>query len=318
MAIECNVIDAGARYGLHPSWADLASVATFHLFEMESDEAERLTRKYAGRPNIHVHPLALYSQDTVLNMSIRQHRGLTSLFDADDALLRRNDYFLQEFEVLEAREVAARSIDSLFSGQPVHFLKLDVEGAELEIMKGAQKALQSTVLGVRSEVLFSPLYIGAPLFGALNEFMLAQGFELLNLDYTGGGNATGQFTMPGRYGKLVSSDAVWIISNDRIFSNTGERLLHDVVRIALFLMNNSATDLAIDILDRAVSEYRVDLACVKDDVIFKALHKKVLILFKSLLSLPQLTQDQITSTYQRIFGQAFPIMNQFYETGMFD
>ena len=64
--------------------------------------------------------------------------------------------------------------------------------------------------------------------------MLENGFDLLNLDYDGAGNKTGRFTLPGRYGKLLSSDAVWIVANDRLFAARGERLRGDVVRLALF------------------------------------------------------------------------------------
>ena len=42
--LNCVVVDAGARYGLHPSWAELRGIAEFHLFEMDADEADRLAR----------------------------------------------------------------------------------------------------------------------------------------------------------------------------------------------------------------------------------------------------------------------------------
>jgi hypothetical protein len=173
------------------------------------------------------------------------------------------------------------------------------------------------VLGVRSEVLFAPVYVDAPLFGDLNRFMMDQGFELLNLDYTGNGNKAGRFTMPGRYGKLISSDAVWIIGNERLFSRKGAALVSDVVRFALFLMNNAATDLAVDMLIEAVTKHAVSLRGLDGDPLFRVLHKKLLMLFKQLLSLPQLKESDITQAYQTIFGTGFPLMNRFYEHDLF-
>lgn len=317
MAVNCVVIDAGARYGLHPSWADLRGLVDFHLFEMDADEAARLQRKYQRDPRITVYPVALYSSDTTLRFRVSTHQALNSVFESNDELLRQNDYMLRDFAATEERTAEARSIDSLFAGRAVHFLKLDTEGAEYEILKGATGVLSTTVLGVRSEVLFAPVYKDAPLFGDLHRVMLDQGLELLNFDYTGAGNKAGRFTLPGRYGKLLSSDAVWVAGNDRLFAAKGERLVHDVIRFALFLINNGATDLAVDTLLRAVAREGVSFAAVADDPLFRALHKKALLLFKALLSLPMLEERDITGAYRTIFGQDFPLMNRFYESELF-
>lgn len=315
--LNCVVVDAGARYGLHPSWADLRGIAEFHLFEMDAVEASRLSQKYEKDPLITIYPVALYSSDTTLTFQVSEHQALNSVFQANDGLLRSNDYMLREFAVTEERKTEARSLDSLFSGRDIHFLKLDVEGAEYELLKGAHTKLSTSVLGVRSEVLFAPVYEGAPLFGDLHKIMLDEGFELLNFDYTGAGNKAGRFTLPGRYGKLLSSDAVWVVGNERLFANSGERLTHDIVRIALFEMSNGATDLAIDTLLRAVTKESVSFDSCRNDPVFVALHRKCLFLFKSLLSMPMLQESDITSTYKTIFGRDFPLMNQFYQSDLF-
>jgi FkbM family methyltransferase len=317
MALNCAVIDAGARYGLHPSWTDLRGLVDFHLFEMDADEAARLQRKYQKDERITVHPLALYSSNTTLTYRVSEHHALNSVFQSNDDLLRQNEYMLNAFAAAEERKVEARTIDSLFAGRDIHFLKLDIEGAEYEVLKGATGVVSTTVLGLRSEVLFAPVYKDAPLFGDLHRLMLEQGMELLNFDYTGAGNKAGRFTLPGRFGKLLSSDAVWVVGNDRLFAARGERLQADIVRFALFLMNNGATDLAVDTLLRAVTREGVSFALLSEDPLFRALHRKMLLLFKSLLTLPMLQEADITNTYQTIFGLEFPLMNRFYESDLF-
>ena len=317
MGINCVVVDAGARYGLHPSWAELRGLVDFHLFEMDADEALRLQRKYENDPRITVYPVALYSSDTTLHYRVSEHHALNSVFETNDDLLRENEYLVRDFTAIEERAVAARTIDSQFSGREVHFLKLDIEGAEYEALKGAVGVLGTTVLGVRSEVLFAPIYKWAPLFGDLNRFLLDQGLELLNLDYTGAGNKNGRFTLPGRYGKLLSSDAVWVIGNDRLFAAKGDRLVPDVICFALFLMMNNATDLAVDTMLRAVTREGISFTALRQDPLFRVLHKKMLLLFKALLSVPMLQEADITSTYRTIFELDFPLMNRFYESDLF-
>jgi FkbM family methyltransferase len=315
--LDCVVVDAGARYGLHPSWVDLRGLAEFHLFEMDEEEAARLKRKYQSDGRITIYPVALYSSDTTLTFRVSEHQALNSVFHSNEKLLQNNEYMLRDFAVTAERSTQARALDSLFAGRDIHFLKLDVEGAEFELLKGAREKLQTSVLGVRSEVLFAPVYEGAPLFGDLHRLMLDNGFELLNFDYTGAGNKAARFTLPGRYGKLLSSDAVWVVSNERLFSAKGDRLVQDVLRLALFMLLNNATDLAIDLLLRAVTRESLSFDAYRDDPLFLALHRKSLLLFKSLLSLPMLQETDVTGAYKTIFARDFPLMNQFYQSDLF-
>jgi FkbM family methyltransferase len=300
--LDCVVVDAGARYGLHPSWADLRGVAEFHLFEMDQEEAARLKRKYESDAGITIYPIALYSSDSTLTFRVSEHQALNSVFHSNEELLKSNDYMLREFAVTAEREI--------------HFLKLDVEGAEYELLKGAKKQLQTSVLGIRSEVLFAPVYQDAPLFGDLHRLMLDHGFELLNFDYTGAGNKAARFTLPGRYGKLLSSDAVWVVGDGRLFAAKGDRLVRDILRLAIFLLMNNATDLAIDLLVRAVKREGLSFDAYRDDPLFIALHRKALFLFKALLSLPMLQEGDVTDAYKTIFARDFPLMNQFYQSDL--
>jgi FkbM family methyltransferase len=318
MSINCVVIDAGARYGLHPSWAEMRGLVEFHMFEMDNEEATRLQRKYQNDKLITIYPVALYSSDTTLNFRVSEHQALNSVFASNQALLEKNDYMLREFAVKQDRMVQARSIDSLFAGKDIHFMKLDVEGAEYDLLKGAREKLASSVLGVRSEVLFAPIYEGAAQFGDLHNLLLAEGLELLNLDYTGAGNKAGRFTLPGRFGKLLSSDAVWVVGNDKLFAERGERLAQDVIRLALFLMLNGATDLAVDTLTRAVTKEGVSFQPYREDPLFKALHRKAALLFKSLLGLPMFNEADIAATYKTIFDRNFPRLHEFYQSDVLD
>jgi FkbM family methyltransferase len=315
--IDCVVVDGGARYGLHPTWADLRTIAQFHLFEMDAQEAERLQSKYKHEPMIAVYPLGLYREDTELTFTVNEHRALNSLFSVNDEMLKQNDYMLKAFTPVETKRVNVRSIDSFFQGKPIHFLKLDVEGAEYDVLCGAFGALRSSVLAVRAEVVFTPVYKYAAAFGDVHKLLVDNGYELLNFDYCGAGNKGGRFSLPGRYGKLISTDAVWTVNNERLFSTSGNTLRDDVVRMACFLLNNGATDLAVELLQQAISARTVSFSELQNDPLFKYMHRKILLLFKSLLERPMWLESDVTSVYQQIFNSEFPTLNRFYESEMF-
>src|SRR5262245_49356004 len=101
--VDCVVVDAGARYGLHPTWQYLENVAEFHLFEMDEVEAARLAKKYANHNNIKVYATALYEADATLTFNVSRHNALNSVFEANVGLLESNAYMVEEFTQTEER-----------------------------------------------------------------------------------------------------------------------------------------------------------------------------------------------------------------------
>ena len=118
--------------------------------------------------------------------------------------------------------------------------------------------------------------------------------------------------MPGRSGKLLSTDAVWIKKQSLITEKQNESGIKNKILLAIFLLNNNATDLAIELLVEIAQE-RSNFLKYRKDPIFQLLRKQVLILFKNLLSVPQIEKNRIFKTYKLIFCEEFPQMSNFYQ-----
>ncbi|MFC1704333.1 FkbM family methyltransferase [Candidatus Omnitrophota bacterium] len=314
MKLQCTVVDVGARYGLHPTWQDLRDVVNLHLFEIDTAEVKRLKRKYAACRNIKIYPNALYSSNCTLRYIVKKHRGLNSLLEDDRKLRNDKNFMIEETKVEALKQVSTTTIDSRFRKKAVHFLKIDTEGSELEVLKGATRKLNSTVLGVRAEAYFIGTYKHMPLFGDIDSYLRKYNFELLNFDYDGRGHAFSKFTLPDKFGQLIGAEAVWIKNLEVIFKRKKERLLQDVLLMAIFLMNNNASDIAINLMLRAVKEKKVNFKSIKKDPLFKRLKRQIAFLFKDLLSLPMTDKKEIYITYEKLFNEQFPKMNKFYET----
>ena len=82
------------------------------------------------------------------------------------------------------QQVEVRTLDSLAAVQPVTrgiYLKLDVQGYELSVLLGAERALPRVEL-VEAELSLVPLYTGGPLYRELIDHLDARGFDLISVE----------------------------------------------------------------------------------------------------------------------------------------
>jgi hypothetical protein len=104
--------------------------------------------------------------------------------------------------VREKIECRVTTLDALMREvswtEDIDLLKIDVQGAELLSLSGAERTLERVLL-LLTEVSFAPLYEGSCIFGEVYEFLTARGFRLLAL----------QEGFRGRDEELLQGDAVF-------------------------------------------------------------------------------------------------------------
>lgn len=282
--MELEILDVGCRYGLHPSFNAFKECAIFHMFDVDKGEIERLQGKYRGAENIHFYPVGLYSEAKSMSFKHRAHKGLGSLAEVNGDYIRDKRFMNDSFEEVASSEVALERMDSLFAGKQIHFMKLDAEGSELEILRGGEETLKHA-LGVRIETNFAPLYEGCPFFGDIHAHMIERGFELLNLDYDGKGHALSPYTLPWRYGILIGCDGVWVRRQSSMLGLVGGEREKEIIFYSLFLMTNRASDVVLDTLNRA-KEAGMKFEKYSNDPYFILLDSLVQRLFKDMATLP--------------------------------
>ena len=73
-------------------------------------------------------------------------------------------------------QVQTHRLDKVVNRDEIDFLKMDVQGAELSVLKGAER-LAPTALVIQTEVEFAPLYINQPLFSDVDVHLRRIGFQ---------------------------------------------------------------------------------------------------------------------------------------------
>jgi FkbM family methyltransferase len=171
------ILDVGANEGDF-SAAILALVpdATLVAVEPSPEPLARLEARVGGRPNVTIVPKAVAAESGTARFHVTVHDHNASLqpprTDQMGALYRHEGWGIRD--VLEVETV---TLDELAGGEDVALLKLDVQGGEMEAIRGGREALARTA-AVLMEVTFVSHYEDDAGFQELNRAMLDLGFEL--------------------------------------------------------------------------------------------------------------------------------------------
>jgi FkbM family methyltransferase len=85
--------------------------------------------------------------------------------------------------VAKTEEVPCRPLDDLLPNETIDFLKVDCEGAELRVLRGAERILaRHDALLIKTEVVLVPYYEEHPLLGHQHVYLSDHGYRLIDLD----------------------------------------------------------------------------------------------------------------------------------------
>ncbi len=151
-------------------------------FEPQKEECEKLNAKAlaeAPRANqVRRQYFPYFIGDGSRRKFYFTNSGYTSsLYEPDQELLRHFENLAEVCQVTRVEEVQTTRLDDIPELGEVDFLKIDVQGAELDVIRGASKTLQHVTV-VQTEVEYIPLYKNQPLFSDVDIALREQGFWL--------------------------------------------------------------------------------------------------------------------------------------------
>jgi len=109
-----------------------------HIFCVEADAQNfhKLQLNTADISGISLHDIGLWSSSTKLRFSNSEANFITEACIIEDP-----DEFAKYHSFEESNLIETTTIDELAQEQTVTFIKMDIEGAELEALKGAQEII---------------------------------------------------------------------------------------------------------------------------------------------------------------------------------
>jgi FkbM family methyltransferase len=171
-----TVIDGGANVGQFARAAcELFPEAEIHSFEPQAETADAFRANLVDAPRVRLHEKAIGNYDGMIKFYTHSYSQASSALAVCDDHLNKNKCDRQ----LGETEVPIVRLDTFLAGadlpDPI-LLKLDVQGFELEALKGAERLLRRCH-SVLTETVFRPSYEGEPLFEDLQAYLKAQGFS---------------------------------------------------------------------------------------------------------------------------------------------
>jgi len=174
-SLNFNILEIGARPLDNSSepfhcLLDLFSGTKIYAFEVDQNVCEKLNQ--SARQGLRYYPIALGCKEEYRLFYETNHPMCSSLYKPNDAL--SSLYNNMEVALLKSvSSICTVSLDYFVRENkifPVDFIKIDIQGAELDVFQGGTSALQSTV-AIVSEVEFIPIYEKQPLFGDICAFL---------------------------------------------------------------------------------------------------------------------------------------------------
>lgn len=208
-----RLVDVGAREGIAPRWERMTSVLDVTAFEPELAECERLNREADSLPYpIRYMPTALgrETRDSV-PFHVTQWPVASSVLRPNPEFLRSFPDAERLFSVREVEKIALTTLDEVArrEGVAADCLKVDVEGAALDVLIGAEATLRDTlVLEIEAEL--NPLFTGEALFPEVDSHLRDRGWVLQGIRRTSWRRgARLDASAAGLGGQIVAVDALY-------------------------------------------------------------------------------------------------------------
>lgn len=144
-------------------------------FEPDPQECANLRNKFPDTSRYQFHQFALGDGSSQL-FNICEHPGRSSLLEPNIDFCSNYVSFAELMNIQKRVKVRTRKLDDVDAVTDVDLLKLDTQGSELAILKGAEQKLSHTLV-IDCEVEFVAQYREQPRFSEIEMFLRDRSFQ---------------------------------------------------------------------------------------------------------------------------------------------
>lgn len=257
-------LDIGARGGVVEDIHPLGEAAFVYGFEPDEEECAKLNASLKAEGHrfgdLRFLPTALGPREETRTLNVMRHPGASSILSPDLDVTARFAPHHAYYDVVSTVTVDTVPLDRVIEEQgivnPV-YMKIDVEGFELELLQGAEKLLASSLLALRSEIAFLPTRLEQPGFGEIAAFLKPFGLMPMGFLHLATWRSLTKAKHPSMVdgpvpysrGQLVHGDVLFLRDPASLDQDTSEGVTA-LLRLAGLALLYDYVDFAYDIFTR--------------------------------------------------------------------
>jgi FkbM family methyltransferase len=265
--IHMTVCNVGSRkIGLNDDYGSLdwnifAPNLSIYGFDADADACEEANANIEARKinwkEKHI-PLALANSVGESTLYVTKHPMCSSLYPPNEAYLNRFQGLPELVNLDFSVDIETTTLDTFCQDEGINeidFLQIDVQGADLDVLKGAANILEKSTLAIQIEVEFSPLYTNQPLFSDVDTYLRNRDFTLFDLatSYRLRSGSPIQSTM--RPGQILWADAFYFRDLIREDINLQLKTPQQILKLACIADIMHFPDYALEILVHLTLNY---------------------------------------------------------------
>ncbi|MDX2254566.1 MAG: FkbM family methyltransferase [Pseudanabaenaceae cyanobacterium bins.39] len=237
-------------------WGLFSPNLTIYGFDADEEACEVANADLEARQidwkEVHI-PLALGKAEEERTLYVTKAPMCSSLYLPNEPYLERFAGLPELVNVDFSIQVETNTLDDfceLEEIDEISFLQIDVQGADLDVLKGASKILDS-VSAIQIEVEFSHLYVDQPLFADVDMFLRNQGFTLFDISTAYRVRANFPICSKIRAGQLLWGDGFYLRDPIQSKSQNPDQIL----KIACIADVLEFPDYALELLEHLTLHY---------------------------------------------------------------
>jgi FkbM family methyltransferase len=183
LATKASIIfDIGANRGdVSAEYLKHFPAATIYAFEPFPGTFQSLQAKFAGNQRLKCFPFAVSSTEGSDTFYVNKNVDTNSLLRPQETGLS-SDNQVKNISTIKVDTISLDTFCNQNGIDRIDILKMDIQGGELNVLKGALRLLENRKVGIiYSEVFFVEQYENTPLFHDISKFLHGFGYTLQDI-----------------------------------------------------------------------------------------------------------------------------------------
>lgn len=243
-SIELGLVDCGSRGDISPELRKISESINLISFDADPDSSDVGTKMKSRK----THNFFLGEENGTIPFNIYKRPWESSSLKPDENYVR---YFSPASKIEKTLEVEARTLDAVIDefhpNSSIDYMKLDVQGTELSILKGSKNVLEELIM-LEVELSFVAQYNNQDLWFEIGKYLDQKGFEPLFLN-----RVTGNMQSKSKIarGQLLFGDMWFIKKRSEIALLSKDKKKKLILLLAYF----GSIDLAENLFQECSDEF---------------------------------------------------------------